>query len=99
MLHPLQRVGTDATEPEQDQRDEDGDFDQLVARPGSEKPVVYVGTQIANTISESVSERTVAPIVTMTGSRRATPSRVMISRPSRVWDARSDPTTIAGMRG
>ena len=69
MLHPPQPVGTDATEPEQDQRDEDDDFD-LVARPGSEKPVVYVGTQIANTISESVSERTVAPIVTMTGSRR-----------------------------
>ena len=44
-----------------------------VARPGSEKPVVYVGTQIANTISERMSERTVAPIVTMTGSRRSGP--------------------------
>ena len=35
-----------------------------MASPTGEKPVVYIDTQTANTISESVSERTVAPIVT-----------------------------------
>ena len=36
-----------------------------MASPTGEKPVVYIDTQTANTISESVSERTVAPIVTL----------------------------------
>ena len=67
------------------------------ARAGTEKPVVKVETQIANTINDNVSDRTVAPIVTMTGSSWIAPSRRMIDRPSRVWDARSDPMTIAGM--
>ena len=33
----------------------------------------------------------------MTGSSRMAPRRRMIERPSRVWDASSDPMTIAGM--
>jgi hypothetical protein len=34
VLHPAQRVGTEATEPEQDQRDEDGDLRELGSKPG-----------------------------------------------------------------
>jgi hypothetical protein len=35
--------------------------DQRAARVETEKPVVYIETQIANTISERASERTVSP--------------------------------------
>ena len=45
-----------------------------MASPFGEKPVVYIETQTANTISESVSDSTVAPIVTTIGSSRMTPS-------------------------
>src|ERR1700756_3182357 len=41
-----------------------------MASLSGEKPVVYIETQTANTTSESVSDSTVAPIVTMIGSGR-----------------------------
>jgi hypothetical protein len=45
-----------------------------MASRSAEKPVVYIETQTANTTSESVSDSTVAPIVTTIGSSRMTPS-------------------------
>src|SRR5262249_11783547 len=68
-----------------------------MASPVTEKPVVKVETQMANTISDNVSDMTVAPIVTITGSSRVAPSRATMARASNVWDASSDPITMAGM--
>jgi hypothetical protein len=45
-----------------------------MASASDEKPVVYIETQTANTTNESVSDSTVAPIVTTIGSSRMTPS-------------------------
>ena len=39
-----------------------------------------MAAQIANTIRERVSDMTVAPTVTVTGSRRVSPSCVMIGK-------------------
>jgi hypothetical protein len=51
---------------------------------------------MANTISESVSDITVAPTVIVTGSRSISPNRAMVGNPRRVCDASNDPITIAG---
>ena len=67
-----------------------------IVSPDAENPLVYSGTQIANTSSDRVSDIIVAPNVTTIGSRRLTPSLVTMDDPSSVWEASSDPTTIAG---
>ena len=64
------------------------------ARPDGEKPVVYIDTQIAKMISESVSDTIVAPIATITGAILTAPRRVTIGRLSRVCDASSEPMTM-----
>lgn len=65
------------------------------ARPDTEKPCWNVETHIANTTSDSVSDSTVAPTVTMKGSSRFAPIFITIGIPSSVCDASSDPITTA----
>jgi len=67
-----------------------------MASPEAEKPVVYNGTQTANTSSDKVSDIIGAPNVTTMGSRRFTPSFATMFEASSVCEASSDPTTVAG---
>jgi hypothetical protein len=67
-----------------------------MASPDAEKPLAYKGTQMANTSSDKVSDIIVAPYVTTMGSRRLRPSFATMDAPRSVWEASSDPTTIAG---
>src|SRR5271166_3744866 len=50
---------------------------------------------MANTTRDSVSDMTVAPTVTVTGSSRVSPSSVIIGSARRVCEASSDPNTTA----
>ncbi len=52
-----------------------------LTRPETEKPRSKVETHIANTTSDSVSDSTVAPTVTVTGSSRLAPTFVTIDSP------------------
>ena len=63
-----------------------------------ENPRWKVETQSANTISEDVSEKTVAPYVTVMGSSFSKPNRWTRYDASNVCEASSDPITIAGTR-
>ena len=49
--------------------------------------------QTANTISDKVSDMTVAPTVIVIGSSRVSPNRVTIESPKSVCEAKSDPIT------
>ena len=66
-----------------------------LASPARENPRSKVDTHIANTTSDSVSDSTVAPTVTVNGSSRFAPIFVTIGMPESVCDARRDPRTIA----
>src|SRR5262249_19854763 len=65
-------------------------------RTDTEKPRWYVETHTAKTTNDRVSDMTVAPEVTVTGSKRFAPSSVTIGSPTKVCDASKDPNTIAG---
>jgi hypothetical protein len=60
-----------------------------------EKPALYVGTQIANTTNDSVSDITVASTVMTMGSSRISPSRDMTGNARSVCEASSEPMTSA----
>lgn len=70
-----------------------------IASLDAEKPVVWVEPQIAKMISDSVSDTTVAPIVTTIGSKSTAPRRATMGRLIKVCDASSEPITIAGING
>jgi hypothetical protein len=96
--HLAQRVCTGTAEPEQDQRDEDGDLDELGGQPG-QREAGRVGRDAdrEHDQRQGVREHRCADRDDDRFESGGTEPGDT-GRPRRVWDASSDPTTIAGMR-